>query len=345
MPIFERNGNWYIDFVAPNGKRVRHSAKTTDKRKAQEYHDRIKADYWRMDKLDDKPEYTWQQAVIYWADSRKNNPSFYNDTLELKRLHPILGNLKLKQITTELVDRIKRQRLKEGVSPRTVNATLQCIRSVMRTAKDIEWIDTLPTFKLLPEPKRRIRFLSVEEEARLLAVLPDHIKQMVRFSLATGLRKSNVTGLTWSQIDVTRKCAWIHPDQAKAGNAIPVPLNTDALAIIREQTGKHLTHVFTFRGKVVEEPARHWSKWLKQAKIENFRWHDLRHTWASRLIQNGVPLHALMEMGGWQDIDMVRKYAHFSSSHLLEFAEVLTTKKDTNGANVAQANLAKKIGS
>ncbi len=123
-----------------------------------------------------------------------------------------------------------------------------------------------------------------------------------------------------------------------------MPLNTDALAIIREQTGKHLTHVFTYRGQVVEEPARYWSKWMKLAKIENFRWHDLRHTWASRLIQNGVPLHALMEMGGWQDIDMVRKYAHFSSSHLLEFAEVLTTKIQDNDTNMTHGIFSKNIG-
>lgn len=343
MPIFERKGTWYIDFVAPNGKRVRHSAKTSDKRQAQEYHDRIKAECWRMDKLEDKPEYTWKDAVVYWADARKNKPSFYNDTLELKRLDPILGKLKLKQITTELVERIKRLRMKDGVSPRTVNATLQCVRSVMRTAKDLDWIESLPSFKLLSEPKRRIRFLSVEEETRLLHVLPEHLKQMVRFSLATGLRKSNVTGLTWSQVDVSRKCAWIHPDQAKAGNAIPVPLNSEALTIIREQMGKHLTHVFSFKGEPVEEPAgRAWRNALVTAKIDNFRWHDLRHTWASRLIQKGVPLHALMEMGGWTDVDMVRKYAHFSSSHLLEFAEVLTTKNDTNGTNMAHAKSGQK---
>jgi integrase len=331
-----------VDFVTQNGKRIRHSAKTADKKQAQEYHDRLKAQYWRIDVLADKPDYTWKDAVVYWAESRKSNPSFYNDTLEIKRLDKYLGKLTLKQIKTETIERIKRLRMKDGVSPRTVNATLQCIRSVMRTAKDLEWIDNLPSFKLLPEPKRRIRFLTEEEEARLLAVLPQHVKQMVKFSLSTGLRKANVTGLTWSQIDISRKCAWIHPDQAKAGNAIPVPLNQESLEIIREQIGKHITHVFTYRGKPIEEPARYWSKWTKQAKVENFRWHDLRHTWASRLIQNGVPLHALMELGGWQDIDMVRKYAHFSSSHLLEYAELSRPKKEVNGTVMAQSNLEQK---
>lgn len=342
MPIFERDGTWYVDFVTQNGKRIRHSARTKDKRQAQEYHDRIKAEYWRKDTLGDKPDYTWKDAVVYWAEQRKSNPSFYNDTLELKRLDKYLGKLKLKQIKTETIESIKRARVKDGVSPRTVNATIQVIRSVMRMSKDLDWIDSIPLFRQMKEPQRRVRFLSEDEEERLMQVLPEHIRQMVRFSLATGLRKSNVTGLQWSQVDIHRSCAWINPEQAKARKAIPVPLNSEAIAIIREQMGKHLTHVFVYRGSFVEEPARHWSKYLKLAKIENFRWHDLRHTWASRLIQKGVPLHALMEMGGWSDVSMVRKYAHFSSEHLLEYAEVLSHKKGCNDTVMAQSKDGKK---
>ena len=69
---------------------------------------------------------------------------------------------------------------------------------------------------------------------------------MAAFSLATGLRASNVTGLQWSQVDLGRRLAWIHPDQAKARRAIPVPLNAEAVAVISKQAGKHLTHVFSF---------------------------------------------------------------------------------------------------
>jgi integrase len=79
---------------------------------------------------------------------------------------------------------------------------------------------------------------------------------MAAFSLATGLRASNITGMQWSQVDLTRRLAWIHPDQAKAEKAIPVPLNAEAVALISKQVGKHLTHVFSFRGRPITQVRR-----------------------------------------------------------------------------------------
>jgi integrase len=97
--------------------------------------------------------------------------------------------------------------------------------------------------------------------------------------LTTGLRKCNVTGLQWTQVDLVRQLAWIHPDQAKARKAIAVPLNAEAVLIVRRQTGKHPTHVFCYLGKVVNQVnTKAWVTALKRAGIEDFRWHDLRHT-------------------------------------------------------------------
>jgi integrase len=104
------------------------------------------------------------------------------------------------------------------------------------------------------------------------------LKAMARFTLATGLRESNVTGLQWSQLDMQRRCAWIHADQAKGKKAIAVPLNEDALTVIRQQIGKHDTHVFTYEGNPVTRANNHaWRKALVRASIINFRWHDLTH--------------------------------------------------------------------
>jgi integrase len=81
----------------------------------------------------------------------------------------------------------------------------------------------------------------------LLNELPDHLNAMARFTLATGLRESNVTGLQWSQLDMQRRCAWIHADQAKAEKAIGVPLNDEALTVIRQQIGnKSASMIRTF---------------------------------------------------------------------------------------------------
>jgi integrase len=79
----------------------------------------------------------------------------------------------------------------------------------------------------------------------------DHLKAIVRFLLETGLRQANVTRLQWSQIDLTRRCAWIHPDQAKARRAISVPLSKAAVVILRAQIGKHSAYVFTYQGEPV----------------------------------------------------------------------------------------------
>ena len=169
--------------------------------------------------------------------------------------------------------------------------------------------------------KGRIRWLTQCESSRLLSELPEHLKVMAKFSLATGLRERNVTGLQWAQIDMNRRCAWIHAEQSKSKKAIAVPLNDDAMSVLRKQLGKHSDNVFTYKGKPVElANTKAWRKALKRAGISDFRWHDLRHTWASWHIQNGTPLHILKDLGGWADLSMVLRYAHLSSEHLSGYA-------------------------
>jgi excisionase family DNA binding protein len=103
-------------------------------------------------------------------------------------------------------------------------------RALLRKAvNDWEWMDKVPRIRMLPEPRRRIRWITREEADRLLAELPEHLRAMARFSLETGVRNSNVTGLQWSQVDLRRRCAWVHPDQAKGRKAIAVPRSTAAI--------------------------------------------------------------------------------------------------------------------
>jgi len=188
--------------------------------------------------------------------------------------------------------------------------------------------------RMLPEPTRRIRFLARDEAQRLLAALPEHLADMAALSLATGLRRANVTGLEWSQLDLSRSVAWIHPDQAKARKAIAVPLNAEATGILLKQIGKHATHVFSFRGKpITQVSTKAWYGALERTGIQDFRWHDLRHTWASWHVQNGTPLFALQELGGWESPEMVRRYAHLSAEHLAPYADRLTPLRDLAGSD------------
>ena len=114
--------------------------------------------------------------------------------------------------------------------------------------------------------------------------------------------------------DMERGMAWIHADESKSRKAIVVPLNNDALNVLHRVRGTHPVYVFTYQGKpVARTTTKAWYAACKRAGIESFRWHDLRHTWASWHVQSGTSIQELMELGGWSCIEMVLRYAHFQS--------------------------------
>jgi len=291
-----------------------------------------------VQKLGEKPERSWQDAVMRWLDETSHKASQHDDIHHLRWLDPYLGALSLNNITRDRIDQLIARRKSEGVSNATVNRMLAVIRAILRRASlDWEWIDKIPRIKLLPEPKRRIRWITREEAAALIEDLPEHLAEMVRFSLATGLRQANVTHLEWSQVDLERRVAWIHADQAKARKAISVPLNAEAVLVLRRQLGKHQARVFTYQGKpVIDVNTKAWRHALKRVGIEDFRWHDLRHTWASWHVQNGTPLHVLQELGAWESVEMVRRYAHLGQNHLASYAESLCQLQAVPDTNLAQ---------
>ena len=208
--------------------------------------------------------------------------------------------------------------------------------------KEWEWVKENPVRMVSRERKDRSkeRWLTLEEEGRLLKESPPWLKDILTFAIHTGFRQSEILDMQWSQVDLVRQLAWIHPDQAKARKAIPVPLNADAVAIVTKQVGKHHAHVFSFRGKpIVQVSTKAWYAALERAGIEDFRWHDLRHTWASWHVQNGTPLFALQELGGWSSTEMVRRYAHLAANHLAPYAERLSAVRAeamSHGTNPSQ---------
>jgi integrase len=204
---------------------------------------------------------------------------------------------------------------------------------------------------MLSEDDGRTRWLTEEQAITLLAELPPHLQAMAEFTLETGLRSANVKGLQWSQVDMQRHCCWVLPEDAKSGIAIAVPLSVRALELIKAQIGRHLEYVFTYQpigaGKQ-PTPIRDklstqaWHKALARAGIVDFRWHDLRHTWASWHIQRGTPLRVLMELGGWSDIAMVQRYAHLSADHLRAYVE-RDTKLTQSGEEKKESHLTMAI--
>lgn len=270
-------------------------------------------------------EKTWEDAVERWLFEKSEKASLKSDKCIIHWLDSYLSGLPLSKIDRSIIDAIVLKKVKSGVANGTVNRMLALLRSILRRAAvEWEWIASAPRIRLLKEPNRRVRFLTLAEAQRLLSNLPEGIAVMAMFSLATGLRKSNVTGLQWSQIDLKRGMAWVHPDQSKTRRAIAVPLNGDAMRVLLLCKGRHPSYVFASRGdgRVTISPAL-WKKALLNAGIGDFRWHDLRHTWASWHVQNGTPLNVLQELGGWESAEMVRRYAHFSAAHLVAYAHKL----------------------
>lgn len=331
LELYQRGRIWWYRFTPPNGrKRVQTYAGTTDKKLASEIAAKHYYESFRVIVLGDKPEALWLEAVNLWLTDkpdRQNKPQYHLDWL-----YPYLGNKCLSEIDRDLILLLKDEKAKEGVKNRTINAILQQVRGVLKSALNHGLVDKIPAISLLTEPKRRIRDLTDAQERVLFDALGDnHVTDVVHVALATGLRKSNVM-LKWSQVDLDQKMAWIFSDELKTGGVtgkgIGVPLNDRAIQAIKRQVGKHSEYVFTYRGKPLIDPAsKAWDRAVKKAGLGDFHFHDLRHVWASRHIRNGTTLYELMELGGWSKMDTVKKYAHLNVDHLKGIASNAESKK------------------
>lgn len=322
MSLYKRNDSsvWWIK-LHHSGKIVQRSTGTADKVKAQEYHDRLKASLWEQERLGARPRYSWQQAAGRWIEETSHKATHRDDIAKLKWLHSILGGLMLDEVTLDVVARIKEARLKEA-SKSTANRFLALVRAILKRAVDEwDWLEKAPKIKLFKEAEGRIRFITPEQVQTLLRELPAHQKDMVLFALQTGLRQANVVKLEWSQINLEQGHMWVNAAQSKNRKPIAVPLNREALAVLHRQLGKHPARVFTYAGQpIVNANTRAWRKALKRAGIEDFRWHDLRHTWASWHRMQGTPTHELQQLGGWKTGAMVERYAHLAPDHLANAA-------------------------
>lgn len=378
MSIKLRYGVWHCDFVSPSGKRIRRSLETSDKRQAQELHDQLKAEAWRVEKLGDYPSVTFDDACLRWLQEKEHKKSLDDDKTKIEyfleffsgRLLSSITETDILKATSGMINRkhkevweIKAASAKKKGSkiapykPKpatqaTKDRYLAFLRSLFRAAvNDWKWIGKSPTIKVRQKKEIRVRWLTKEEATTLIQCMPDVMKPVVMFALATGLRRSNILNLEWTQIDLQRKVAWIHPEDTKGGKAIGVALNETACRVLRMQIGKHQQYVFVHTEawhradgsptakvrKMRVDDNTAWNTGLRRAGITNFRFHDLRHTWASWLVQAGVPLTALQEMGGWESIEMVQRYAHLAPNHLVEHARRIDEAMGINGTNMARA--------
>ena len=259
----------------------------------------------------------------------------YRDVKRICRmLDPYLRHLTLDQINGDVIWTIAQGELKRGNKPATVNRYLALIRNLLRMARDEwQWIDSIPKIRMLAGEIERDRWLTREDANRLISVCPPHLAALVRFALATGCRAREITGLEWNRVDLERRTAWLN--QTKNGTPRGVPLNADAVEVLQKQVGKHPAFCFTYRGVPIRWDLTNtaWVNAVRKAELGDFRFHDLRHTWASWHRQAGTSCDELKDLGGWKTRSMVDRYAKYATENLAVAASRI---ENGRGGNVVQ---------
>lgn len=322
MPLYRhpKSPYWWVRFSV-GGIKIRRSSETTDREAANEFEARLRTDLWRQVRLGERPKYTWAQAVERWY-AEAGGRDKEREKERLAWFAEYLNSTPLAAIDRDLIEKLRAVRMAESSSS-TANRYMALVRMILRKAhRDWDWIDKAPVVPMYRLEKSEPRFLTRAEFARLYKRLPSHLKDLASFSVETGLRMRNVTGLSWKQVDLRRRQLVIPAARAKAGETIALPLSAKALAILLAWRGKHRERVFVFRNKPFSDcNGAYFKKATTAAGLSWVRWHDFRHTWASWHVQSGTPLHVLQELGGWKSLQMVQRYAHLSTEHLRAFAE------------------------
>lgn len=326
MSVVKKKGrtNYYIRFTI-DGVRIQECAHTTNKTEARLYEEKRKREVRQEILLGQKPKKLWTEAAKKWIKERAHKKTISQDIRTLAWINKHWKDKYLQELTKKDITHLITLKQKNKVSSATINRLLSLIKAIFNQAKtDWEWVDSFPYIKQLKEPPGRVKWLTKEEAGVLLSQLPNHLKLMARFSLATGLRQSNVKNLQWSDIDLVNKRLIVKGEHFKNGNNFGIPLNNEALSVLQEilsSDEKHAAYIFVYKGnKISQLSTKAWFKALKRCGIEDFRWHDLRHTWASWFVQSGGSLQELQVLGGWKNFNMVLRYAHLCPDHLIEAA-------------------------
>ncbi len=307
MSLYQRGETWWA-YIVHNGQRIRRSLATSDRKEAQRKYDELKASLW----TERVAGHSFYSAMVAWLKEADRGDE---DKYRLAAFKDNYPDRPLSEVTAESIEQALADK-----TPATYMRYRNLLVAILNLAKRNGWVEKIPRLSVRKQPPGRIRFLTREEACRLITELPDHLATMAAFALATGLRQANVTHLEWSQVDMVRRVTWIHPDQSKSRKPIGIPLSNEAMAVLKGQEEKDDRWVFPYRGKPIDKIKTAWGKALERARIENFTWHDLRHTWASWHIMNGTPIEVLQKLGGWSDIRMVLRYAHLAPEHLAQYA-------------------------
>ena len=251
-----------------------------------------------------------------------------------------------------MVEKWRTEKVSRGNSPHTANRCFAYLRASL--SKAVEWgiLDEHPLrrMKLIrAKSNAKVRYLVPDEESRLRSALierdmlkkaqspvlkarhyADHLTPMVLLSINTGLRRGELLTMRWEAVNFNQKLITVTAEMAKSKKQRHIPLNEEAHMILmqwKEQTRQNHQHIFTNKvGRPFKDVKKGWNALLAKACIQNFRWHDMRHHFASKLTMAGVDLNTVRELLGHSSYEMTLRYAHLSAGHKADAVACLNSE-------------------
>jgi integrase len=329
--------SWQIDYYDPQGKRVMkcfplkkdgeaYLGKVQAAKKEGRYHD--------VFDVKKEIQITFNAIADRYVENFGNQRSFAGFKRHvIKNLRELFGDQRLSEITYLELETYRNRRkatpTKAG-KPRTdasVNRDMAILGHIL--SKAVEWglLATSPFGKgkrlMFKENNQRLRFLTEVEIDSLLTTCTPHLRPIVETALLTGMRRGELLSMKWEQI----RNGFIYLTETKSGKARQIPINERLAQVFREvRRGNQLKSTYVFcdsQGRRFYEVKRSFVSACRRAGIEDFRFHDLRHTFASRLVMKGASLKAVQELLGHADMKMTMRYAHLSQEHLRDSVNLL----------------------
>jgi integrase len=248
----------------------------------------------------------------------------------MRHLLEEFGDRCLGEVTVWQIERYKARR-RSLVAPATVNRELTLLKHMF--TKAIEWekarMNPVKAVKHLREANTRVRFLTDEEQARLLVACPDNLRAPVIAALHTGFRRGELLALRWRDVDFLNGLVTVEAAHTKNGERRAVPMSQTLRAVLEglRQERPNDEHVFlSERGEPYVSLKNAFESAVKRAGIVDFHFHDLRHCFASRLVMGGQDIRTVRELLGHKTLTMTLRYSHLSPAHRAKAVAILDRK-------------------
>ncbi len=329
MGLFRRQKVWWVS-IQHEGRQVRRSTGTTDKRLATAILAKLSVKLIEgryFDQAEDRDR-TFGEMMDRYRTERaplKAPQSRIRDETSLKHLRPLFGEKCLVGITPKHLAAYKAARRVEGAAPATINKELQLVRHAFNVAmREWEWCRENPMHRVSLEPVHNQvdRWLTAEEEKRLFAAAATWLREIIVVALHTGLRQGEMLALRWQDVDFTRRTLIVMKSKNKERRTLP--LNNTVCQVLLSRRARHVPTsdvVFTTSSGMplrARNLKRAFARAVTRAEIDKFRFHDLRHTFATRLVQQGIDLYKVQRLLGHKTGVMTQRYAHHCPESLRE---------------------------